>query len=145
MARCVTDWVAPGKGATVSEVAALCGKTVQDDRRTSLAIVRPGDVMDYDCQRAEVVLARLDGEFKPEPLPHDQQIEKARMIAAQVDRGSFKHDRGVDAYGRPTIGVYAGPNRICTVHQTGDGTGLRVQRDPNEQATCERFGVTYTD
>jgi len=76
---------------------------------------------------------------------NDQQIEKARMIAAQVDRGSFNHDRGVDAYGRPTIGVYAGPNRICTVHQTGDGTGLRVQRDPNEQATCERFGVTYTD
>ena len=31
------------------------------------------------------------------------------------------------------------------LHQTGDGTGLRVQRDPNEQATCERFGVTYTD
>jgi len=144
MARCVTDWVAPGKGATVSEVAALCGKTVQDDRRTSLAIVRPGDVMDYDCQRAEVVLARLDMAKVSEFL-NDQQIEKARMIAAQVDRGSFKHDRGVDAYGRPTIGVYAGPNRICTVHQTGDGTGLRVQRDPNEQATCERFGVTYTD
>jgi len=144
MARCVTDWVAPGKGATVSEVAALCGKTVQDDRRTSLAIVRPGEVMDYDCQRAEVVLARLDMAKVSEFL-NDQQIEKARMIAAQVDRGSFKHDRGVDAYGRPTIGVYAGPNRICTVHQTGDGTGLRVQRDPNEQATCERFGVTYTD
>jgi len=80
MARCVTDWVAPGKGATVSEVAALCGKTVQDDRRTSLAIVRPGEVMDYDCQRAEVVLARLDGEFKPEPLPRTAEGDMGQTL-----------------------------------------------------------------
>jgi len=62
-----TDWVAPGKGATVSEIAALCGQTVKDDRQTALAIVRPGAVTEYDQQRAETVLARLTGEFKPLP------------------------------------------------------------------------------
>jgi hypothetical protein len=58
--KCITDWVAPGKGDTVADIAALCRDEIPaDDRRTDLKIVSHGRVTDYDERRAEVALARM--------------------------------------------------------------------------------------
>jgi len=57
--HCLTNWVAPNRGATVSEIAALIGETIDDERPTSLAIVETGEVTPYDTHRAIEALRQM--------------------------------------------------------------------------------------
>ena len=73
------------------------------------------------------------------PAIYERQLGEARREAANLNRGSFSTDRGNDAFGHPTIGVYANTDRVATIHVTANGYGVMLRRSTNEQATCERL------
>lgn len=58
-----SEWVAPGRGATVRELLMWLGWNVDVsnlERRTELAIVRPGAPEPYDRERAMEALRRAN-------------------------------------------------------------------------------------
>lgn len=62
-----TNWVAPGKGATIQELVTMFGRTGKlthahymsgrQDRRTNLRITTTGEIEDYDYRRYDAAEA----------------------------------------------------------------------------------------
>lgn len=66
---------------------------------------------------------------------HDQMIALARN-AAENHAGTFQHDRGVSAYGYPTIGVFTADGRRCaTVCVDANGQNPQVRTVQNADGT----------
>ena len=66
---------------------------------------------------------------------HDQMIDLARTAAADHN-GTFQHDRGVSAYGYPTIGVFTSDGRRCaTVCVDANGQNPQVRTVQNADGT----------